>query len=55
MSITTRDLALGAAALLVFPVAVNLTAVASSGDGRPLDDPLFQRGGQSSTVETAQK
>ncbi len=55
MSLTTRDIALGAAALLVFPVAVNLTAVASSGEGRQLDDPLFQRGGRTSTVETAHK
>ena len=55
MSVTTRDLVLGAAALLVFPAAVNLTSVASSGDGRELDDPLFQRGGQRSASETAQK
>lgn len=55
MSMTTRDIALGAAALLVFPAAVNVTALASSGDGRQLDDPLFQRGGQTSTVETARK
>lgn len=40
-----RDLALAAAALLVFPAAVNLTALAADGDGRSLDDPLFDRGG----------
>lgn len=53
MSVTARDLALGAAALLAFPLAVNVTALASSGDGRELGDPLFQRGGQESPVETA--
>ena len=55
MSVTKRDLALGAAAVLVFPTALNLTAALSSGEGRDLGDPLFQRGGHSSTIETAQK
>lgn len=53
MSVTTRDLALGATALLVFPIAVSLTSVASSGDGRDLDDPIFQRGGQQAPAQTA--
>ena len=53
MSVTARDVVLGAAALLAFPLAVNVTALASSGDGRELGDPLFQRGGQESPVETA--
>ena len=55
MSVTTRDLVLGATALLVFPVAVNLTAVASSGDGRQLDDPLFHRGDHETPAQTAQR
>jgi hypothetical protein len=55
MSVTTRDLVLGATVLLVFPAAIGLTSAASSGDGRPLDDPLFQRGGQGVPVQTAQK
>lgn len=55
MSVTTRDLVLGATALLAFPVAVSLTSVASSGDGRDLDDPLFHRGGQEAPAQTARK
>jgi hypothetical protein len=55
MSVTTRDLVLGATALLVFPAAVGLTSAASSGDGRPLDDPLFHRGGQEAPAQTAKE
>jgi len=55
MSVMTRDIALGIAALLVFPAAVNLTSLASSGEGRELHDPLFQRGGQETHPQTAQK
>ena len=55
MSVTTRDIVLGATALLVFPVAVNMTAVASSGDGRQLEDPLFHRGDHDTPVPTARK
>ena len=44
MSFTARDLALGAATLLAFPLCINLTDAASSGDGRELDRPLFERG-----------
>lgn len=46
MDVTRRDLAVGAAALLAFPLIVNLTAWTAGPDGgRPLDEPLFQRGG----------
>lgn len=55
MSVTARDIVLGAAALLAFPLAVSLTSVASSGDGRDLDDPLFHRGGHEVPAETARK
>lgn len=46
MSVKARDLAFGVTAMLAFPVVMNLTAITSSGDGRSLDDPLFQRGGE---------
>ena len=55
MPVTARDLVLGTAALLAFPLAVNLTALASSGDGRELGDPLFHRGERDTPVETARK
>ena len=55
MSVTARDLVLHGAALLVFPLAVGLTGLASSGEGRSLDDPLFHRGGQPAPVESAGK
>lgn len=55
MSVTARDLVLYGTALLVFPLAVSLTGLASSGDGRPLDNPLFHRGGQPAPVESAGK
>ena len=40
-----KDTVLGVAALLVFPVAINLTAWNADGEGRSLDDPLWHRGG----------
>ena len=46
MDITPRDLAVGAVAVLAFPLIVNLTAWNADGDGRSLDDPLFHRGGE---------
>ena len=50
MNVTTRELVVGGLALLAFPLLVNVTAVAADGDGRPLDDPLFERGGAPSSV-----
>jgi hypothetical protein len=45
MSLSVRDIALVAVAVLVFPVAINLTSLASS-DGVPdRTTPIFQRGG----------
>ena len=52
MNVTTRDLVISGLALLVFPLVVNVTAVAADGDGRSLDDPLFHRGGDT-PVESA--
>lgn len=54
MSPTARDVVLGVTAILAFPLAINLTAVSSSGDGRSLDDPIFQRGEEPS-LTTARK
>ena len=45
MKLTTRDLVIGALAVLVFPLGVQLTSLAADGDGRPIDDPLWHRGG----------
>ena len=52
MKLTTRDLVIGGVLLLAFPVGVNLTALAADGDGRPIDDPLWHRGGDA-PVQTA--
>lgn len=45
MSVTTRDIAAGVAALVAFPLAINLPA-ALAADGSPHPAvPLFDRGG----------
>ena len=45
MKLTTRDLVIGGLFLLTFPLGVNVAAWNADGDGRPLDDPLWHRGG----------
>ena len=45
MSLSVRDFALLAVALLVFPVAMNLTYVMSSDDVPDRQTPIFHRGG----------
>ena len=47
-----KDVALGAAVLLAFPLTLQLTAWGSSGEGRPVHDPLWDRGG-GQPVQTA--
>lgn len=41
-----KDVAYGAAALLAFPLVMNLSALGSSGEGRTVEDPLWHRGGE---------
>ena len=49
---SVKDVTLAAAALLAFPLTLHLTAWGSSGEGRPVHDPLWQRGG-GQPVQTA--